>query len=114
LEDFVLIQLSKLVKEVLIENAVNSFPDFVQVFPLIRNQGIRERHCLFFYFDHLIGKVNLAVASHQHNFVKVSSSVGYVRWFPFYMGLQPEKIKMPYVISDGILHPMEFPSIKFL
>jgi hypothetical protein len=37
LENFVLTELTKLVKELVVENAVKALADFIQVFPFVRN-----------------------------------------------------------------------------
>lgn len=85
LEDFVLIQLSKLMKEVLIENTINPLPDFIKVLPFVRNLRIGKRQSLLFYLDDFVCKVNLDMAFYEHNFIKVSSLVGDVRRFSFHI-----------------------------
>lgn len=85
LEDFVLIQLSKLMKEVLIENTIDPLSDFIKVLPFVRNLRIGKRKSLLFYLDDFVGKVNLAIAFYEHDFIEVPSLVGDVRRFSFHI-----------------------------
>ncbi len=76
LKHLVLVQIAKLVEEMVVENAKCSFSNVVQMFPLVRNLGIGKRQGLFLYLHHFIRIVDFAIADHQNDFVKITPFVG--------------------------------------
>jgi acyl-CoA hydrolase len=72
-------------KELLIENAIDTLSDMVKMLPLIRYLRVGERYCLISYFDNLIGKMHFTMPLHQHDFIEIASPVWYVRRSAFHI-----------------------------
>jgi len=109
----VLVHITKLMKKVLIKNAISSTSDVNEVFPFIGYLRVRERQSLLLYPNHFIGIVYFTIANNKHYFIIIASFIGYCLRFTVNKRLEPEHIEMTYLITDILWHPIKFPLIHF-
>ena len=72
-------------KQLLVENAIDSFPDPVEMFPLVWDLGVGKGKGLFPHLNCPVGEVYFAIAFDQHDLVKVPSPVGDIDGLSFYV-----------------------------
>src|SRR5579859_8121837 len=114
LEYFILTQWTKLMKELLIENTIDTVSDFVQVLPFVGNKRVGERQRLLFHLHRLIGKMNLATAFYQHDFVKIPSSIRDAYGLTLHERLEAKQIEVTDFMAEVLGYPIKFSLIEAL
>jgi hypothetical protein len=112
LKNFILVEVSILLKKLGIENAEISFPYLIKVIPFVGDLLIGEGDGLFFHLNFLVCIINFAVPNHQCYFVKILPFEGHYSGFSFKIRLKFEDVEMPHAAFNIIWNPCKFSFVK--